>query len=131
MLQSLIPQSPINSTNPNNSSSSSSSMKSKRAAAGESSGDDPSSKRVSYENPTSEIVSSSNLVEGGGGDDGGESSGLRLLGILLQCAECVAMDNLNDATDLLPEIAELSSPFGSSPERVGSVLCTCVAGAGG
>ncbi|KAJ6380662.1 hypothetical protein OIU77_029539 [Salix suchowensis] len=130
MLQSLIPQSPINSTNPNNSSSSSSSMKSKRAAAGESSGDDPSSKRVSYENPTSEIVSSSNLVEGGGGDDGGESSGLRLLGILLQCAECVAMDNLNDATDLLPEIAELSSPFGSSPERVGSVLCACVAGAG-
>ncbi|KAJ6408495.1 hypothetical protein OIU84_011752 [Salix udensis] len=119
MLQSLIPQSPINSTNPN-SSSSSSSMKSKRAAAGESSGDDPSSKRVSYENPTSEIVSSSNLVEGGGGDDGGESSGLRLLGILLQCAECVAMDNLNDATDLLPEIAELSSPFGSSPERVGA-----------
>ncbi|KAG5242436.1 scarecrow protein [Salix suchowensis] len=83
-------------------------MKSKRAAAGD------------YENPTSEIVSSSNLVEGGGGDDGGESSGLRLLGILLQCAECVAMDNLNDATDLLPEIAELSSPFGSSPERVGA-----------
>ena len=122
MLQSLIPQSPINSINPNNSSSSP--MKSKRAAAdltvGESSGDDPSSKRVSYENPTTEIVSSTNLVEGGGGDDGGESSGLRLLGLLLQCAECVAMDNLNDATDLLPEIAELSSPFGSSPERVGA-----------
>jgi len=99
-------------------------MKSKRAAAdltvGESSGDDPSSKRVSYENPTTEIVSSTNLVEGGGGDDGGESSGLRLLGLLLQCAECVAMDNLNGATDLLPEIAELSTPFGSSPERVGA-----------
>ncbi|KAJ6921530.1 hypothetical protein NC652_015447 [Populus alba x Populus x berolinensis] len=89
MLQSLIPQSPINSINPNNSSSSP--MKSKRAAAaltvGESSGDDLSSKRVSYENPTTEIVSSTNLVEGGGGDDG---------------------------------IAELSSPFGSSPERVGA-----------
>ena len=121
MLQSLIPQSPINSANPNNSPSS---MKSKRAAAElaavESSGDDPSSKRVSYENPTSEIVSSSNLVEGSGEDGGAESNGLRLLGILLQCAECVAMDNLNDATDLLPEIVELSSPFGSSPERVGA-----------
>ncbi|KAJ6871816.1 hypothetical protein NC652_037231 [Populus alba x Populus x berolinensis] len=75
-------------------------------------GEDPSSKRASYEKPTTEIDC--------GGDDGGEASGLRLLGLLLQCAECVAMDNLNDATDLLPEIAELSSPFGSSPERVGA-----------
>ncbi|KDO64352.1 hypothetical protein CISIN_1g0139032mg, partial [Citrus sinensis] len=50
----------------------------------------------------------------------GESAGLRLLGLLLQCAECVAMDNLDDATDLLPEISELSSPFVSSPERVGA-----------
>lgn len=47
-----------------------------------------------------------------------ESSGLRLLGLLLQCAECVAMDNLDDASNLLPEIAELSSPFGSSADRV-------------
>nr|GMD31300.1 scarecrow-like protein 23 [Ipomoea batatas] len=47
-----------------------------------------------------------------------ESTGLRLLGLLLQCAECVAMDNLDDASNLLPEIAELSSPFGSSAERV-------------
>ncbi|KAJ6912383.1 hypothetical protein NC651_014939 [Populus alba x Populus x berolinensis] len=29
--------------------------------------------------------------------------------------------SLNDRTDLLPEIAVLSSPFGSSPERVGAV----------
>lgn len=50
----------------------------------------------------------------------GESTGLRLLGLLLQCAECVAMDNLDEGTDLLPEISELSSPFGSSPERVGA-----------
>lgn len=48
----------------------------------------------------------------------GESTGLKLLGLLLQCAECVAMDNLNFANDLLPEITELSSPFGTSPERV-------------
>ncbi|KAI5678286.1 hypothetical protein M9H77_09236 [Catharanthus roseus] len=47
-----------------------------------------------------------------------ESTGLRLLGLLLQCAECVDMDNLHDASNLLPEIAELSSPFGSSAERV-------------
>ncbi|KAI7748381.1 hypothetical protein M8C21_034019 [Ambrosia artemisiifolia] len=47
-----------------------------------------------------------------------ESSGLRLLGLLLQCAEHVAVDNLDQANNLLPEISELSSPFGSSPERV-------------
>lgn len=47
-----------------------------------------------------------------------DSIGLRLLGLLLQCAECVAMENLDDAGNLLPEIAELSSPFGSSAERV-------------
>jgi hypothetical protein len=50
----------------------------------------------------------------------GESTGLKLLGLLLQCAECVAMDNLDFANDLLPEITELSSPFGTSPERVGA-----------
>ncbi|KAF9587600.1 hypothetical protein IFM89_004432 [Coptis chinensis] len=49
-----------------------------------------------------------------------ESTGLRLLGLLLQCAESVAMESLNDATSLLPEISELSSPFGSSIERVGA-----------
>lgn len=47
-----------------------------------------------------------------------ESRGLRLLGLLLQCAEAVAMEHLSDARDLLPEISELASPFGSSPERV-------------
>ncbi|XP_006357876.1 scarecrow-like protein 23 [Solanum tuberosum] len=47
-----------------------------------------------------------------------DSIGLRLLGLLLQCAEFVAMENLDEAANLLPEIAELSSPFGSSAERV-------------
>ncbi|GAA0170407.1 hypothetical protein LIER_24675 [Lithospermum erythrorhizon] len=46
------------------------------------------------------------------------AAGLHLLGLLLQCAECVAMDNLEDATNLLPEIGQLSSPFGSPAERV-------------
>ncbi|KAL3849045.1 hypothetical protein ACJIZ3_010927 [Penstemon smallii] len=53
-------------------------------------------------------------------DGGSDSTGLRLLGLLLQCAECVAMDNLDEATQLLPEISELSSPFGSSAQRVGA-----------
>ncbi|CAI9782313.1 unnamed protein product [Fraxinus pennsylvanica] len=49
----------------------------------------------------------------------GDSIGHRLLGLLLQCAECVAMDNLDDAGQLLPEIAELSSPFGSLAQFIG------------
>ncbi|XVE78497.1 hypothetical protein DITRI_Ditri13aG0149900 [Diplodiscus trichospermus] len=119
MLQSLVPQSPINS---NTSSTPNSSMKSKRverdvsAATGEDSAtDDPSSKRPTYSSGEKTAVDEQEetVIEG-------ESTGLRLLGLLLQCAECVAMDNLEDATDLLPEISELSSPFGSSPERVGA-----------
>ncbi|GFP93804.1 scarecrow-like protein 23 [Phtheirospermum japonicum] len=56
-------------------------------------------------------------------DPDSDAAGLRLLGLLLQCAECVATDNLDDASQLLPEIAELSTPFGSSAQRVGRVLC--------
>ncbi|XWS47451.1 hypothetical protein CRYUN_Cryun14cG0153000 [Craigia yunnanensis] len=119
MLQSLVPQSPINS---NSSSNPNSSMKSKRierdvsTATGEdSSAGDPSNKRPNYSSgdKTATDEQEETMIEG-------ESAGLRLLGLLLQCAECVAMDNLDDATDLLPEISELSSPFGSSPERVGA-----------
>lgn len=94
-------------------------MKTKRAdrelAGGESSGDDPSSstKRANLSGQKTAVEGEEAVIEE-------ESTGLRLLGLLLQCAECVAMDNLNNATDLLPEIAELSSPFGSSPERVGA-----------
>ncbi|KAL5976171.1 Scarecrow-like protein 23 [Asimina triloba] len=51
-------------------------------------------------------------------ESGGELGGLRLLGLLLHCAEAVSTDNLEEASELLPEIFELSSPFGSSPERV-------------
>ncbi|KAK8501751.1 hypothetical protein V6N13_046065 [Hibiscus sabdariffa] len=122
MLQSLVPQSSINS-NSNTSSNPTSSMKSKRverdvsAATGEgSAADDPSSnKRPNYSSADKTVADEQEdtVIEG-------ESTGLRLLGLLLQCAECVAMDNLEDATDLLPEISELSSPFGSSPERVGA-----------
>lgn len=109
-------------------------MKTKRAdrelagGGGESSsGDDPSNKRPSTgRNFSGEAtVSGEKTMEDQDHDDEpvvveGESTGLRLLGLLLQCAECVAMDHLDNASELLPEIAELSTPFGSSPERVGA-----------
>lgn len=57
-----------------------------------------------------------------------ESTGLRLLGLLLQCAEAVAMDNLNEATNLLPEVSELSTPFGSSIERVAAYFVEALRG---
>lgn len=97
-------------------------MKSKRAAdrdfpgcPGDSSCDGRSPKRP---NITGEKAAEEVDQEAAETDAEAESTGLRLLGLLLQCAECVAMDNLDDATDLLPEISVLSSPFGSSPERV-------------
>ncbi|XP_047938690.1 scarecrow-like protein 23 [Salvia hispanica] len=62
---------------------------------------------------TSDPMSSSS-----GSSPNDSSSGLHLLGLLLQCAECVAVDNLHDAAQLLPEISHLSSPFGSSSQRV-------------
>ncbi|XP_019059486.1 PREDICTED: scarecrow-like protein 23 isoform X3 [Tarenaya hassleriana] len=43
---------------------------------------------------------------------------IRLLRLLLQCAEYVATENLQEASSLLLEISEISSPFASSPERV-------------
>ncbi|GJN11332.1 hypothetical protein PR202_ga29515 [Eleusine coracana subsp. coracana] len=59
-----------------------------------------------------------------------ETRGLRLLTLLLRCAEAVAADHLSEARDLLPEIAELATPFGSCPERVaayfGDALCARV-----
>ncbi|TQE06655.1 hypothetical protein C1H46_007721 [Malus baccata] len=127
MLQSLVPQSPIAAATPNNNNptSSSSSMKSKRvdrdlagSGSGDSDAEDPSfTKRPNsgrnFRERTADDRDTEPVAEG-------ESDGLRLLGLLLQCAEFVAMDSLDDASDLLPEIAELSSPFGSSPERVGA-----------
>ncbi|XP_050231966.1 scarecrow-like protein 23 [Mercurialis annua] len=99
------------------------SMKTKRAAAADSS-DDPASKRPNFSSAAADdAVDTVEEMKATGVEQGEEeedSAGLRLLGLLLQCAECVAMDNLENATDLLPEISELSSPFGSSPERVGS-----------
>ncbi|GMY09524.1 scarecrow-like protein 23 [Fagus crenata] len=112
MLQSLVPQSPI--SNPN------SAMKSKRVDRDDSSDDETTTtKRRNYSDEASVSGEKATVVVVEERDES-ESSGLRLLGLLLQCAECVSMDNLDDATDLLPEIAELSSPYGSSPQRVGA-----------
>ncbi|KAA0062914.1 scarecrow-like protein 23 [Cucumis melo var. makuwa] len=122
MLRSLIPHSPINST-----SNSPSSMKSKRSdhdhdhdpdsnpsTAADSSPDHPPSKRLNSRHDHDHDHDPPPPL------DPTDSTGLRLLGLLLQCAECVAIDNLQEANDLLPEISELSSPFGTSPERVGA-----------
>ena len=108
MLQSLVPQPPISNMNP------------KRVDRDDSSGDEATTatKRRNLSDEAS-VSGEKALVEGLHRDES-ESSGLRLLGLLLQCAECVSVQNLDDATDLLPEIAELSSPYGSSPQRVGA-----------
>ena len=124
MLQSLVPRSPLT-PNPN-------SMKTKRdrhdAAGGSDSpaDEEPSFKRANFSGEKSSAAEGEaredeqQVFETEAVGEGGESTGLKLLGLLLQCAECVAMDNLDFANDLLPEIAELSSPFGTSPERVGA-----------
>lgn len=90
-------------------------MRTKRVDRDDSSGDETTMKRRNLLNEAS--VSGEKAVEEA---EEGESSGLRLLGLLLQCAESVATENLDDATDLLPEIVDLSSPYGSSPQRVGA-----------
>ncbi|BAT91147.1 scarecrow-like protein 23 [Vigna umbellata] len=109
MLQSLVPRSPRTS-NPND-------MKTKRPVdTADSPADQPSFKRTNFSADTATEDDQAFDPQ----PHAGESTGLKLLGLLLQCAECVAMDKLDFANDLLPEIAELSSPFGTSPERVGA-----------
>ncbi|EOA15532.1 hypothetical protein CARUB_v10004949mg [Capsella rubella] len=48
----------------------------------------------------------------------GGAAAIKLLSLLLQCAEYVSTDHLPEASTLLSEISEICSPFGSSPERV-------------
>ncbi|KAJ8753759.1 hypothetical protein K2173_000013 [Erythroxylum novogranatense] len=47
-----------------------------------------------------------------------DEEGLHLLTLLLQCAEAVSADNYDEASKLLLEISELSTPFGTSAQRV-------------
>ncbi|KAG6621181.1 hypothetical protein I3843_04G070400 [Carya illinoinensis] len=106
MLQSLVPQSPM--SNPTTSSP----MNTKLIYGDDFSLDEATTKRITFSHDASLSVDATDQL------DDSESTGLRLLGLLLQCAECVGMDKLDDAFDLLPEIADLSSPYGSSPQRV-------------
>lgn len=125
MLQSFLPQSPLN-ANPKTTNSASS-MKSKRserdspssssaAAVVDASDDHPRKRQAAASGGNSEAEAEGDDEEEE--DRGGESTGLRLLGLLLRCAEAVSTDKLEEAIGLLPQISELSSPFGSSPERV-------------
>lgn len=47
-----------------------------------------------------------------------DEEGLHLLTLLLQCAEAVSADNLEEANRMLLEISELSTPFGTSAQRI-------------
>ncbi|XP_050382599.1 protein SCARECROW [Argentina anserina] len=47
-----------------------------------------------------------------------DEEGLHLLTLLLQCAEAVSADNFEEATKMLLEISELSTPYGTSAQRV-------------
>ncbi|KAI3666766.1 hypothetical protein L6452_41803 [Arctium lappa] len=47
-----------------------------------------------------------------------DEQGLHLLALLLQCAEAVSADNFEEANKMLLEISELSTPYGTSAQRV-------------
>ncbi|XP_043816357.1 protein SCARECROW isoform X2 [Manihot esculenta] len=47
-----------------------------------------------------------------------DEEGLHLLTLLLQCAEAVSADNFEEANKMLLEISELSTPYGTSAQRV-------------
>ncbi|XP_072951468.1 scarecrow-like protein 23 [Typha angustifolia] len=116
MLQSLLPKSPINGTTSSDPTPPSS-MRPKRSTR-----DAPSSSTTAAagDDEDDRVHKKHHHHHSGGhtASDETESRVLRLLGLLLQCAEAVAADHLAEARDLLPEISELASPFGSSPERV-------------
>ncbi|KAG0545413.1 hypothetical protein BDA96_02G359300 [Sorghum bicolor] len=107
-------------------------MKAKRSAAspGEEEEGDGRSARGGKRQQLLALGPATALASAVAAEEGPETRGLRLLSLLLRCAEAVAMDQLTEARELLPEIAELASPFGSSPERVaayfGDALCARV-----
>ncbi|XP_015575205.1 protein SCARECROW isoform X2 [Ricinus communis] len=47
-----------------------------------------------------------------------DEEGLHLLTLLLQCAEAVSADNFEEANKMLLEISQLSTPYGTSAQRV-------------
>eukprot|EP01018_Ginkgo_biloba_P007412 Gb_12802 [translate_table: standard] len=47
-----------------------------------------------------------------------DAQGLHLLALLLQCAESVSTDNIEEANAILPQLNELATPYGNSLQRV-------------
>lgn len=47
-----------------------------------------------------------------------DEAGLELLALLLQCAEAVSANNVDEANSILPQLRELATPYGSSVQRV-------------
>ncbi|CAL0304377.1 unnamed protein product [Lupinus luteus] len=55
-----------------------------------------------------------------------DEEGLHLLTLLLQCAEAVSAENLEDANKMLLEISQLSTPFGTSAQRVAAYFSEAI-----
>ncbi|XP_047342038.1 scarecrow-like protein 23 [Impatiens glandulifera] len=55
-----------------------------------------------------------------------EELGIHLLTLLLQCAEAVAADKTEDAKTMLLEISHLSTPFGTSAQRVAAYFSEAI-----
>ncbi|XP_054799094.1 protein SCARECROW isoform X2 [Prosopis cineraria] len=55
-----------------------------------------------------------------------DEEGLHLLTLLLQCAEAVAADNFDEANKMLLEISQLSTPFGTSAQRVAAYFSEAI-----
>nr|AVY91769.1 scarecrow [Saccharum hybrid cultivar SP80-3280] len=105
-------------------------MKAKRAAASPGEEEEGDGRSARGKRQQLLAIGPATALASAAAEEGPEKRGLRLLSLLLRCAEAVAMDQLTEARELLPEIAELASPFGSSPERVaayfGDALCARV-----
>ncbi|PKA45610.1 Scarecrow-like protein 23 [Apostasia shenzhenica] len=122
MLQSLLPRPPINAASSSSDAppATTAAMRPTNKRSSPSSSDNPPLKKP-HHSPLPSSATASGAASGSSSAEDSpehESRGLRLLSLLLQCAEAVSMDHLSAARDLLPEISELASPFGSSPERV-------------
>ncbi|KAI4318917.1 hypothetical protein MLD38_032571 [Melastoma candidum] len=55
-----------------------------------------------------------------------DEEGLHLLTLLLQCAEAISADNLDEANKMLLEISERSTPFGTSAQRVAAYFSEAI-----
>lgn len=47
-----------------------------------------------------------------------DAQGLHLLSLLLQCAEAISLDNIQQAYSILPQLSEFSTPYGNPLQRV-------------